>query len=153
MRTILSVSAILLSLAVQTFPTASYALGPYEKNLTLYYPNEGTEQIGATSIIIVKRVHPHIAIHVFAPTDGYMHLNHGLDDSNQKHYQSIVFTKYGKTYVTREPMPGRILPSLRLTETEEEMLRLQLSEIDRHGGVEPYVDLVLKKRGWFPPKK
>ncbi|ABI57076.1 hypothetical protein ACN2MM_09395 [Alkalilimnicola ehrlichii MLHE-1] len=125
----------------------------YSTELTLTYPDAPAGDSRHTVRIRVVRVHPHVAIHYFKrDRDAYMYLNHGLDDRGYRYYHAVQFPVIGmKTYITEHAMDndGEIAPRELLDEDARRILALQLSEIDRYGGIAAYAAM-LEKRGYFP---
>ncbi len=97
--------------------------------------------------IRVVKVHPHVSLHYFKKdNDPYMFLNHCLNSENIRYYNAILFPIIGmKSYVTYDEPKGSIMPYHLLDEDSKRLLDLQLSEIDRYGGLEAYVKMLEKK--------
>jgi len=128
---------------------ASGSLDQYSRGLVLSYPDDVGNVAYRVNIRVVA-VHPHVVIHYFKD-EAYMFLQHGKDSQKNKYYHSILYPVIGmKTYVTPTAMSGPIAPRALLDQDSLEILDLQLSEIERHGGVEEYIKM-LEKRGWFEP--
>ncbi|MCM2276932.1 MAG: hypothetical protein NDJ89_02510 [Oligoflexia bacterium] len=124
-------------------------LDRYSREIVLSFPDDNGGVAYRVPIRVIL-VHPNVAIHYFKKDeDPYMYLNHGKDTQGNRFYNAILYPVIGmKSYVVPFATLGPVMPEHLLDKDSREILALQLSEIQRYGGLKPYADM-LEKRGFF----